>query len=393
MSRFLYAWELGSHLGHVGTFEPMARELDSSGHEVVFVVRETEQCAQLLGSKFSWFQAPIVNERFRPGVPLNYSDILLRFGYDDPLRLRGMLVAWRSLILSCRPDVILADHAPTAILAARTLGIPVMLFGSGFSCPPRCSPFPVLRPWQSVSRATLSAIDNTALGVVNHVLRLLEVEPLHHMYELFDVAEKALLTFPDLDHYFARGESRYWGTVFFTGAHLVPPWPKGEGARIFVYLRREHPLFEKTLEEIIATGCPTIAYVPDWHIDQVLPPALSIISQPADLQQMAAQADFGVIYSSTTASAFLLAGKSVLCLPTHLEQYLLGLRIASCGAGIVVNPDQSDPDIGGALQQLLTQGSFKNRAMEIARKYQRLDQHTVVKNMAARAQQLAGERK
>lgn len=389
MSRFLYAWELGSHLGHIGTFEPVARELAGSGHDVKFAVRETDQCARLLGDQFSWFQAPIVTERIRPGVPLNYGDILLRCGYDEPDRLLGILVAWRALILSVQPDLILADHAPTAILAARTLGIPVMLFGSGFLCPPPSSPFPAMRPWLPTDEARLSGIDAIALGVINEVLEVMNVPPLTRLCELFDVAEKTLLTFPELDHYPGRGESHYWGIVNFSGARSVPAWPAGKGARIFVYLRHEHPHFDRTLEAIAAVGCPTILFVPGGCGNKVLPPSMTCVTELVDLQEVAAEADLGIAYSSSTACVFLLAGKAMLCLPTHLEQYLLGLRIASLGAGIVVNPGHADPDIAGALNQLLAQGSFTDRAREIAHKYREMDQHRVVKNLAARAQQLA----
>lgn len=391
MNRFLYAWELGANLGHVGTFEPVAAALTAAGHEVTFAVRETDQCKQLLGDRFLWLQAPIIDEQVRPGIPLNYADILLRFGYDDPVRLRAIVTAWRTLIQGVRPDVILADHAPTAILAARTLGVPVMLFGSSFFCPPRESPFPAMRPWQPSDQAILAGNDEIAMGSINRVLDELDAPPpLRHLYELFDVAETALLTLPELDHYAGRTGASYWGTVNFSGVRAAPQWPESPGPRIFAYLRREHPHFDNAIRTLVAIECSAILYVPDWSDEQVLPPHLSIVGQPAELPLVAAQADVAIVYSGATGASFLLAGKPVLCLPMHLEQYLTCVRIAALGAGIVVSPGQSQSDIAAALQELIGQRAYTKKATEIARKYEQLDQLTVVNNVAARALQLAG---
>jgi hypothetical protein len=60
-------------------------------------------------------------EQQREGPPLNYADILLRFGYADSNDLLGLVVAWRELMRLTGFELVLADHAPTAILAARTL--------------------------------------------------------------------------------------------------------------------------------------------------------------------------------------------------------------------------------------------------------------------------------
>ena len=37
--------------------------------------------------------------------------------------------------------------------------------------------------------------------------------PLADLGELFQVAEEALLTYPELDHYEARGPAKYWGSL------------------------------------------------------------------------------------------------------------------------------------------------------------------------------------
>jgi hypothetical protein len=82
MATILYAWEFGANLGHVGTFLPVARELRKRGTTVCWAVARPNQAARLLpDAGFDWMQAPQIPEQRRDGPPLNYADILLRFGY------------------------------------------------------------------------------------------------------------------------------------------------------------------------------------------------------------------------------------------------------------------------------------------------------------------------
>src|ERR1035437_3157699 len=163
MSKLLYAWEFGANFGHIGAFLPLARTLRQRGHDVRWAVSQTGPTARLLACEnFTWLQAPFGQEMPRAGPPLSYNDILLRFGYANSQDLLGLVVAWRELLRLTGAQAVLADHAPTAILAARTLGIPVVLFGSGFYVPPRQRPLPSMRPWMALPPGRLDALESEA---------------------------------------------------------------------------------------------------------------------------------------------------------------------------------------------------------------------------------------
>ena len=160
MSKLFYAWEFGANYGHVGAFLPLARALRARGHDIRCAVARAGATAQLLADEgFAWLQAPSTRETPRDGQPLSYNDILLRFGYGRAEDLLGLMLGWRELLQSAGAQLVLADHAPTAILAARTLGLPVMLYSSAFCVPPRQQPLPNMRPWLALPAGKLEALE------------------------------------------------------------------------------------------------------------------------------------------------------------------------------------------------------------------------------------------
>jgi len=401
MAKLLYAWEFGANLGHIGAFLPLGKALREQGHEVSWVVTETAPAARLLSPEgFTWLQAPRIAELSRPGPPLSYADILLRFGYSYGGDLLGLVVAWRELLRLSGTELVLADHSPTAVLAARTMGIPVMLFSNGFTVPPRRRPLPVMRPWAPLPEAQLLALEDAALGSINAVLEHFGQAPLPALAALFDVTEEALITYPELDHYEDRGPARYWGSLPAAPTGLEPPWPvppndsQGTlaGKKIFAYLRPEIPLAEGALKALQDLGVPAVVYCPGLQEQARLAlqaPHLVFVDSPVNLHRAAAEADVAVTYSSlATTTAFLLAGKPLLLLPSHLEQFLLARRVETMGAGIAVNPEQVPPDFVALLKALLSTPAFTDNARAFAAKYANFNQDAVIANLVRRVGEL-----
>ncbi len=393
MASIFYAWELGANFGHVGRFMPLARRLRDAGHAVHWAVSQPALVGGLLAQAgFTWLPAPATQEAQCKAPPLSYADILLRFGYADDRALFGLVGGWRELMRLTAARLVLADHAPTAMVAARTLGIPVMLFASGFAVPPRVSPTPNMRPWAAIPERVLMELDRAALASVNAVLSRYRTEPLPRLADMFDVAEDGLLTFPELDHYRNRGPARYWGSLGNTGTGAVVEWPPGERPRIFAYLRRECGHHETVLTALQAFDRPAVIYFPDLpNAGRKLfdSPRLRFLDHPADIAQVAREADLGINYAGpATATAFLLAGKPLLLLPTHLEQFLLARRVAEMGAGILIHPEQPPGDLCEPLAALAAQLGFKASARAFAEKYASFDQARVTSNLARRVEEI-----
>lgn len=393
MSALLYAWEFGAGMGHVGPFLPLGRALRERGYAVHWAVcQPAEVGAALLADRFAPLPAPTCAERPAEGPPLNYADILLRFGWRTADELLGLVQAWRELITLTGSRLILADHAPTALLAARTLGLPAMLFANGFTAPPALHPTPNLRPWLEIPNERLMALEDAALTSANRVLARFGQAPLSALHQLFVVREQALLTFPELDHYENRGDARYWGSLPLAGGGQAIDWPPLPGPRLFVYLRAECPHWRAVLDALQRLGLPTALWFPGLSAAvraQLSAPHWRVLDRPADLAQARQEADAAILYASlATTTAFLLAGKPMLLLPWHLEQFLLARRVAQLGAALITHPEKPPGDLARTMAELLQQPRYRSAAQGFAEKYAAFSPQKVEENLLRRVSEL-----
>jgi UDP:flavonoid glycosyltransferase YjiC (YdhE family) len=396
--RVLYAWELGANLGHVAAFLPLAQALRDDGHEIACALRETRTGAQVLsGQRIPWLQAPFLAETPSTQPPLSYTDIMLRFGFGDRSTLTGYIGAWLSIIQLYRPRVIVADHAPAALLAARIARLPAVMFGTGFCCPPPLAPLPSMRPWEPAPSEALSAIDARIGTTINEVCATFGAPALTHPGQLFDCAETAVLGFPELDHYAGRSRASYWGAIGSAGIGEAPSWPEAPGRRIFAYLRPGHAQLNATLQALIDLQQPTLLFCPGLPAANVealrTHRHLRLSAGPVDIAQAVDLADAALTHGSfATTVAFLQAGKPVLVLPNHLEQFLMGYRLEQAGIGLLIQPnaqlDASRGDILRRLHAVITDPVLRANAAAFANRYREFPQTSVIANLARRIVEL-----
>ncbi len=121
MARIAFAWELGGELGHAMADNALAAALRARGHRIAFAFRELKPLGYLDDcAAHDVFQAPVsVSEGRGQAIPASFADILVGCGYDRAEHVSGLLGAWLSLFDRWKPDLLVSDFAPTALLAAR----------------------------------------------------------------------------------------------------------------------------------------------------------------------------------------------------------------------------------------------------------------------------------
>jgi hypothetical protein len=158
MARILLTWELGGGFGHLMNLRPLAIELAARGHQVFLAAGDLSRVAGVFAAGSG--QCSVVGGQLAPGsaegseapsprpsptgrgsergitvLPapwkttrtktvetiVTYADLLLNIGFGDGEAFTVHLQAWRNLYELVQPDLLVCDHSPTALLAARTL--------------------------------------------------------------------------------------------------------------------------------------------------------------------------------------------------------------------------------------------------------------------------------
>jgi hypothetical protein len=373
MARVLLAWELGGGLGHVVPLRVLADELAARNHRVVVALRDLSAHAALRGIVADVLQAPTAPER--PKSPIDpmytFGHLLHNCGFDDVRTLGIRVRSWLSLFDYVRPDFVVLDHSPTALLALRVAKIAKAPLGVGFSIPVDEYPLRSTRQFPPPDPDRLREDEDLVLRTINSVLEGLGAEALARIGQLYgEVNDNFLTTYAELDHYAGRKPACYWG-VLVRGIGARPSWPDAMGPRIYGYLKPFAGIAALfgMLREL---GSPTVI------VGDGLDPGLAerfcggniqIEQSAVDIEAAARECDVAIVNGThgTTAN-MLLAGKPVLMLPLTQEQFVTAARVEQLGAGVTV-PFFDAQELRASLQAVLNLGSYRTRAEQFAARY------------------------
>jgi UDP:flavonoid glycosyltransferase YjiC (YdhE family) len=343
MSRFFFAWELGGGLGHAGRLKPLAAGLRAQGHEVTLWLRDLVQTAALLADLDApRLQAPIWLHRTVgvPEVQVSLAEILLSCGYLKAEHLDALVLGWLHALRLARPDAVVADYAPSAMIAARIAGLPTASVGMGFWMPPHQHPIPPYRDWEPIEPGRVERADAQVLGNVNSVLRRHGAAPLAQLSHLFGGDMPLMCSWPEIDHYArAEGDMPEWlGPNFLPDAGAAPQWPKADGPRVFAYLKSGHPDHVAVLNALVALGASVLCYLPEVTAG-LAPPVVSsrihYADAPVDLAQAFASAQLAICHAGQgTLVQALLRGVPLLLLPMQAEQFVMSRQLERHHLGI-----------------------------------------------------------
>lgn len=395
MSTVLYAWELGADYGHVCSFLPVAQQLRAEGHRVVLAVKDLSRIQGLAGAHdFEIVQAPVwLNEIKGLAEPMVcYTDMLHRFGYLNSTGLLGIVKAWRALFVLVRPSLLIADYAPTALLAARGQPFRRTVYGNGFLSPPRTTPLPNMQPWLQVPAARIESSETAALQTMNDVLNHFGAAALDNVAQLFDVDENFLMTPEELDHYGNRGAAHYYGAILSLRGGATPAWPAAPGPKLFAYVKPRHKHFPLLLEQLRAAPYAVLMHAPGLPEQRrvVLESAnLRISPEPVDMRYACREAAALICHAGFgTVQDALLAGLPTLLLPMHLEQSLTARNVERLGVGLAIDSDAQRPDFRADLRRLFDDPAYGERARALAQKYAGVDQTAIIAAVAQRCAEL-----
>jgi hypothetical protein len=375
MANVLFSWELGGGQGHLVPHREMLQQLLTHGHRVCVASKDLARASRAFaGLPLQLWQAPLSiqppDRIIEPTVSLSH--ILHNVGYASAADLAARISAWRNVFSAVRPDLILADYSPTALLAARGTEIRTIAIGTGFCLPPKLQPIPAYATLrQSASLQQLANDESKLVALINEALKAFAAPAIASLADIFHSTNAQwLTTLPELDHYPGRGPADYWGLTPERRG-VTANWPPGDRRRIFGYLK-PFPHLESLLQLLNRLELPTVmacdglsANIREKHASQTLcfaPPNV-------DLVQMAEQCHLAVTNANhTTTTRFLLAGRPVLMVPLHLEQELIAHALERHQLGVTVRI-REPRDVFSRLAEMLNTPTYHLATATFAAKY------------------------
>lgn len=374
MKRVVFCWELGGNYGHITGFVGLAQAFKARDCEVVFVLRNL-QYASLLGAGVTCVQAPIPNFVPVPRAAYSYTGILASIGYQDKAVLADYVSSWRKLLQELKADLVIADHAPTAMLAARTLALPVATIGTGFVTPPFDSLFPLFSANLTDPDAGLDA---RVLANINYAMQVFSGQPLATLGDIFGGAENYLCTFPELDHYGERVDADYWGPLFSANQGVEYEWPAGASHYVFAYLTPKLNHLAQAVAAIAQLPGHKLVHIPGLSSDQLSAFStydLSIVTAPVNMDGVLRRADLIISQGGMgMSSQCALAGVRHVILPTQMEQTMLARRLSNMGLAYAASPEATIDEYFAVFNKALACELLAQNSQLLAQKYRGFSQ-------------------
>lgn len=349
--RVLLAWELGGNWGHARRLEAVARALQRRGHKVHLAVQDLGPFLNMSHPGLAHpglahpgpandppsprlWQAPLWGGllRFSPirplGPPRRFGDLLANLGLQDPAALEPLLRAWETLFHAIRPEVLVADFAPSALLAARGR-LPRIAIGTGFTVPPthlaEFPPFPGGDPEPLIAEPLL-------LATVNATLARIGRPALDRLPQITEAEALMPAVFAELDPY--RGLRSLPHLPPFLAAPLPPRPATREG--VFAYLPGRS-LTEAGFATLLALGPSVLAVMPDLDAPRraaLVAAGVRLSDKALGWGQIATHAAVLCNGGMGTVSQSLAMGLPLAVLPGGVEQDLTARALAAWGLSI-----------------------------------------------------------
>lgn len=343
--RVLLAWEFGAGRTHALNTLCIARFLREAGVECLATFYEPT-----LREEFAAIGVPMVQTVVWPGrrraaagwqerEVRALGDVLVNLGMTMPGALSGAIGHYEALFALFQPNLVLAENAFGAMLAARGR-MPCLAFGTNASLPPVRDGRFALRPDTSATEATFPEEDVCA--ALNRELAAAGREPLAALTEIVNPDHAYPYGPPAFDTYGRDRDEPILPSPLPISA-LPSHWTRGTG--VFAYLHAFVQGTNAVLNGLRRARRPTTLYLPGLlddarpllgaavHVSEAAMPLPWILSEPRCVVH------HGGVQLTT---ACLAAGRPQVILAKELDNELTGRFVAERGLGFARHVLQAD---------------------------------------------------
>ncbi|MDO8289521.1 MAG: hypothetical protein Q7T44_09920 [Parvibaculum sp.] len=378
MKTILFVAELGAGMGHaiplLRIASALRAALKAQGKEdfrAVYVLHDPHLIRSQLrhGDLALSAPRPVAQGEIRSHTA-SYAEILALAGFARKTDLEAGLATWDDIFALTAPSVLVADHSPLAVLAARGR-IPTLVTGNAFNAPPvNLKQYPAL-----LAHASAPPIQQSMLSIVNETIRQRNGKEIAHLPQVMAGDARAVFMLPVFDPYGPLRDTPLFGT-YETG---LTPTPPPAAPSVFLYSHSNLPLAPKLVQAVVQTGLPVTAFMPGNESETtsfLKRQGVTMLSSAPALTDILPRVSVVVSHAGAGLSqAAYASGRAQVVVPIHSESQMIARQIEKLGTGICFDPTHGDIDataLGRAIGQVATDETIAATTLTQARDLARL---------------------
>jgi len=390
----LLTWELGGELGHLSNLHSIATSLVTHGFTVFVAVQDISRAHQFFHSNdgIQLVQAPIWLPKIHMQRPIAcLADVLLLKGYLKAAPLRQLVQTWKTLFQLTKPDLLICDYSPTAMLASVDSDIPRLTIGTGYSDPVPGHP---IKDWR-VNQSNDGLVAAQEQVLLKSIEAALGPSAAFQFYgDIFACEGRFICTLPQLDLYGEHRDhneqhsSKYCINIAQPSRNETVQWQHKKRSNILVYLKPHYSHLAPLLRTLGRCNANVFVACPGGNPATLRPFVtnnLTITTQFAGLFDAFSTADLFVGHGNMGSTAQSLAhGVPVVALPRQQENQLNTQMLIALGVGLTSEKPESEACLEATLHQALTNTAIRKNAYNIAQQSAHLIQTPLHEQVLAR---------
>jgi rhamnosyltransferase subunit B len=375
MPKVLLTYEFGAGLGHLNRLMAVAKRLPEKW-ETLFAIPDPatfkEHIARSMPRPYDLREGVVWRAPNDPNarrVPTHtFADVISLFAFGNVEVLSRHVATWDKVLAEYRPDLIIADFAPTICLAADGKQ-PILVVGNGYTIPPGSRMLPPMRPWETHVQPQSRSQEAALLMAVNRVRQRSKGPAIDYFADLFHGTRTFPCTLPEFDPYQRFRTNWYW-PFNIPDIAAGPGFDEREGPAIFVYLAAQHPALRATIEAANKLGRRVQLFVQGAEptsVARLCASNVAIHTKPADFAKILPQTSLLLHHAGLgTAYAGLAAGVPQLVMPLNLEHWITAVGLDQFRTGIRLQ-ERATPSAENLLKACVTAlESEENRLAALA---------------------------
>ncbi len=364
MVKIVLAWELGGGFGHARRLAAIGQDLQQRGHRLAVaavvparVVAAGLQDAEVMAVPQWPRVASATDKTFAAAT---FGDLLGELLFANTPEIEQRLAIWDEVLRSSQADLLIADYAPGAVLAARGR-IPIVNMGDSYYLPP-----PEMPKFPKLFKAEAKLEEAQVVALINSVLKPRSVPPLVSFPDVGRADATVVTNFPALDIY-AKWRKQ---EIAIGPLAPMPAMAEGRASDLFGYLSPGTEFNPRIIAGLQASGLVGRVVIPNMQPIPGLDPfrsALRFTGQMADL--VIALPSAGVLVThggAQTVAAGLAAGVPQIVITGDDEKRLIGRRIDELSVGKSLRGENlQSAELAAAIREVAQSSKYRRAARQV----------------------------